>query len=653
MHKLALVITALSMVVAASVVNPLRASAATSTPAICDAGFHFVSSPNAFGINQLRATAAISANDIWAVGDSNVQGTPSRALIEHWNGATWTIFPTPQPGGNNVDLNGVAAIASNNVWAVGDYELDPTGTHIKTFAEHWNGATWTLDLTTPNPNPTFSLLSGAAADPSGNVWAVGTYDSAGLFPLIEKFNGTSWSQSASPNPSPSDNQLFAVSAFSSTDAWAVGEVSGVGGMGATPRQSFAQHWDGSNWTTIATPNLGGSGASNEIFAVNALEAGHAVGVGYGNFVVASTPQEGEAWDLLASGTSTNAAETGPGAGDNALEAVARSGAGVWAVGYGRNTPSGAAQSLVVPATWDGTTHTLTWSAIGTSDNPGPYSFLDGVVAVSPYSFWAVGSTDYTLTESYCARHFSLSARPSTAGGVPFTVTVTTKNGDGTIATGYGGTVHFTSSDGSATLPADYMFVPGDNGVHIFNGVVLRTGGSQTITVADIAMPLTMPATATVLVCIGVCQAPAGAPGSRNTNPGPTGSPGARNGANQSGSGAPGPRLPRTRLSSQGSVMSPSTAPAATTGQGTHVVAAPPAAASKSAQSAPSAGGAVAPGPRSTSVQAPAEADVSLVARKVVVRPPDQTPWFVLLVPLIACAPALIAARRPRSKGMRR
>jgi hypothetical protein len=424
-------------------------------------------------------------------------------------------------------------------------------------------------------------------------------------------------------------------------------------MGATPRQSFAQHWDGSSWTTIATPNLGGSGANNEIFGVSTLEAGHAVGVGYGNFVVGSTPMEGEAWDLLASGTSTNAAESGPGAGDNSLGAVARSGAGVWAVGYGRNTASSAAKILVIPATWDGTTHTLTWSAVGASDSPSASgNFLSGVAAVSPYAFWAVGLDDtQTLTESYCARNFTMTGPPTSHANVAFSVTITVKNGDGTTATGYRGTVQFTSTDGTATLPANYAFLAGDNGAHTFGGVVLRTAGSQTITVADIAMPLTVPVSITVAVCVGLCQAPTGAPGSRNTNQGATGTKGGRTGANPSGAGAPGPRVRRLGVSSQSGGSAP---PATTTGQATSVVAAATAVASTSAQSAAPSGGAVGDGPRSTSAQAPAQDVVSLMAQKAAAQPRDHAPWNVLLlIPLIACALALIAARRPRSKGMRR
>lgn len=58
-----------------------------------------------------------------------------------------------------------------------------------------------------------------------------------------------------------------------------------------------------------------------------------------------------------------------------------------------------------------------------------------------------------------------------------------------VATGYNGTVQFTSTDGSATLPLNYTFTPGDAGTHTFpTGFILRTAGSQIVTVTDVAAP---------------------------------------------------------------------------------------------------------------------------------------------------------------------
>jgi len=72
--------------------------------------------------------------------------------------------------------------------------------------------------------------------------------------------------------------------------------------------------------------------------------------------------------------------------------------------------------------------------------------------------------------------------PSTAGVAgTFTVSVTDANGVPDIS--YTGTIHFSSSDPQAVLPADYKFTAADQGVHTFTAA-LKTAGAQSITVTD-------------------------------------------------------------------------------------------------------------------------------------------------------------------------
>ena len=76
---------------------------------------------------------------------------------------------------------------------------------------------------------------------------------------------------------------------------------------------------------------------------------------------------------------------------------------------------------------------------------------------------------------------------STTAGSPFDITVTVYDAYGNIATGYTGTVRFTSTDNNAILPADYTFTVSDNGTHTFAaGVTLRTSGGRSVTAADTA-----------------------------------------------------------------------------------------------------------------------------------------------------------------------
>ena len=88
-----------------------------------------------------------------------------------------------------------------------------------------------------------------------------------------------------------------------------------------------------------------------------------------------------------------------------------------------------------------------------------------------------------------ASSLSLVVPSSAVANKPFNVTVTLKDRYGNVATGYRGTVYFSSSDLVAMqlgkMPADYTFTGQDAGVHTFSAT-LMTPPSQTITVADTA-----------------------------------------------------------------------------------------------------------------------------------------------------------------------
>jgi hypothetical protein len=100
-----------------------------------------------------------------------------------------------------------------------------------------------------------------------------------------------------------------------------------------------------------------------------------------------------------------------------------------------------------------------------------------------------------------ADHFQVT---TTAGnpdfaGTPFDVTVTAQDAFGNTATGYRGTVHFSSADPfGATLPGDYAFKAGDAGVHTFpGGATLFTAGTWDVTATDTQSGITGTASVTV------------------------------------------------------------------------------------------------------------------------------------------------------------
>ena len=122
-------------------------------------------------------------------------------------------------------------------------------------------------------------------------------------------------------------------------------------------------------------------------------------------------------------------------------------------------------------------------------------------AAASYAFGAsvkLGTTTHTLTAPVvvvtpaAAATLAVTGLPApseTGAGEP--VTVTAEDTYGNTVTSYTGTVHFTSSDSGATLPADYTFTSADAGTHTFaGGVVFAHQGSQSVTATDTASPAT-------------------------------------------------------------------------------------------------------------------------------------------------------------------
>ena len=90
------------------------------------------------------------------------------------------------------------------------------------------------------------------------------------------------------------------------------------------------------------------------------------------------------------------------------------------------------------------------------------------------------SSSATIAITAPATHFSVTANTPATAGVADSITVTALDADGNVATGYAGTVKFTSTDGKAVLPASSKLI---NGTGNFNAT-LETAGTQTITATD-------------------------------------------------------------------------------------------------------------------------------------------------------------------------
>jgi hypothetical protein len=80
-------------------------------------------------------------------------------------------------------------------------------------------------------------------------------------------------------------------------------------------------------------------------------------------------------------------------------------------------------------------------------------------------------------------HLVVSGPTADTAGASFNVTVTADTSAGATDSAYRGTIHFSSSDVQAGLPASYQFTATDAGVQTFS-VTLKTAGTQSVTAAD-------------------------------------------------------------------------------------------------------------------------------------------------------------------------
>lgn len=117
--------------------------------------------------------AAVSGTTAWATGVYQF-GTGGSSLIEGWNGSSWSVQSSANPGALNI-LNGVAATTASNAWAVGVFTS--SGFTDSTLIERWNGSTWSL-VPSPNVGTQDDLLAVAAAS-GASAWAVGAAGNPG------------------------------------------------------------------------------------------------------------------------------------------------------------------------------------------------------------------------------------------------------------------------------------------------------------------------------------------------------------------------------------------------------------------------------------------------------------------------------------------
>lgn len=187
---------------------------------------------------NLRAVWGSSSSDVWAGGPSG--------LLLHYDGTAWSAV-----SGATADIDSIWGSGASDVWFAGQ------GTVL-----HWNGTGFS--------SSSFGgvLLSVSGSGPS-DVWAIGENTS------VHHWNGSSW---ASLNAG-IGSTLLSVLTVAANDTW----VAGI-----TPPKETS-HWNGSKWTIYTTGGALFNGmsalASNDIWGVGGSKVSHWNGTAW------STPEQ--------------------------------------------------------------------------------------------------------------------------------------------------------------------------------------------------------------------------------------------------------------------------------------------------------------------------------------------------------------------------
>ncbi len=207
------------------------------------------------------------------------------------------------------------------------------------------GSGWTI-IPSANANPSqLNSLGRVSCVTASDCWAVGSVGigSFNSTTLAEHWNGSAWSIVPTPNPSTSTlNVLSGVDCVSSVDCWATGLGNGT----STTDQTLAEHWNGSAWSIVTTPN---PSSVSILGGVDCVSSSDCWTVGHAGGQTLAEQWNGTAWLVV------NTPDTGP-SQENELGAVACvSASDCWAVGDG--AIGGTEQTLAEH--WNGTA----WSIV--------------------------------------------------------------------------------------------------------------------------------------------------------------------------------------------------------------------------------------------------------------------------------------------------
>jgi hypothetical protein len=246
---------------------------------------------------SLNAVSAASATDAWAVGFAYPRTHYADPVAYHWDGTAWSAQMVTNSDGSLFTGNlGVADLGPGNAWAVGRglEHWDGTGWTEQAFPDPEHPGT----LIT-NPGADFGQLDAISAVAADDIWIAGHYNDPTVCngqctgpqqTSSLHWDGVSWQEAAMPENTDSNVQyrLDSVDAISPSDVWAVGYINDLKSGKSSP---LIEHWDGTSWSVVPAP----PGAPDRLTGVTGSSPGSLWAVGGS----ATLSWDGASWAIVA------------------------------------------------------------------------------------------------------------------------------------------------------------------------------------------------------------------------------------------------------------------------------------------------------------------------------------------------------------------
>jgi Phosphoesterase family len=223
--------------------------------------------------NIFYGVATITDSDVWAVGASQDSNGLWHTLTEHWDGSGWSVVEAVDAGVNGNQLYAVKALSTNNVYAVG--QQAGAGFPNQALIEHWNGKSWSV-ISGPK-DPSASALPLGVTATASSLTAVGQQetDTARYTTYVAAGAPSSLSIQTTPNAGMGENDLFGVATATDGSTWAVGwDIDPATGN----HDPLVLHGVNGVWSLVSSPSFA-AGSDSGLAAITAIPGGGLWAVG--------------------------------------------------------------------------------------------------------------------------------------------------------------------------------------------------------------------------------------------------------------------------------------------------------------------------------------------------------------------------------------